>query len=466
MNKTTIITKLANGFLLFLAISVLQVKAQKIVKPNIVLIVADDLGYGDLGSYGSRLIKTPHLDALAAQGIRFTDAYAGASVCSPSRGTLLTGKHTGHARIRGNMTRRGGVEGLKDGIAVRRPSLLKTDTTFASKLQENGYRTFLVNKWHVEGFDESAHPQKRGFDEFVGWLVKEPKSHNHYPEIRFRGYEPQAVTANKDGKHGKHATDMTTEEAIAVIQRKHDQPFLLMITYNAPHVPLDAKSTAHYDSLDLSPQDKSYASLVSHLDEGVGSILQAIENAGIAEETVVIFLSDNGGSREAQLAQIVQNGPLRGMKTDLYEGGIRVPLIVRYGSRGSAATSSFPTYFPDLYATILSIGGITDAAETDGVSLLPEIFTPNSQNQESRYLYWEQYPKNGIQQAVRWGDWKLISHGNDRPVELYNLRNDIGETTNLAQKHTDLTQKLQSFLHQAHVPSDWWPVSDNSNKTQ
>lgn len=466
MNNTSIIPKLVNGFLLFLAIPVPHVQAQKIAKPNIVLIVADDLGYGDLGSYGSQIIKTPHLDRLAAQGIRFTDAYAGASVCSPSRGTLLTGKHTGHARIRGNMTRQGGVEGFKDGVAIRRPSLLATDSTFASRLQKNGYRTYLVNKWHVEGFDESAHPQKRGFDEFVGWLVKEPKSHNHYPEIRFKGYKPYAVAENKGGKHGKHATDMTTEEALAILQRKHDQPFLLMVTYNAPHVPLDAKSTALYDSLNLSAQDKSYAALVSHLDEGVGSILQTIEATGIADETVVIFISDNGGSREAQLVQIKQNAPLRGMKTDLYEGGIRVPLLVRYGSGAAAATSSFPTYFPDLYATILGIGGVANATETDGISLLPEILTPNSQNRESRYLYWEQYPKKGIQQAVRWGDWKLISPGNDAAVELYNLRNDISETTNLAEQHPDITKKLQSFLQQAHVPSDWWPLDNNNNKSK
>ena len=452
------ITKLIKCFFLAIFACIFYVQAQEITKPNIILIVADDLGYGDLGSYGSQIIKTPHLDRLAAQGVRFTDAYAGASVCSPSRGTLLTGKHTGHARIRGNMTRQGGVEGFKDGVPVRRPSLLDTDTTVAQILQEHGYRTFLVNKWHVEGFNESAHPQRKGFDEFGGWLVKEPKSHNHYPEIRFKGYEPYVVEENKTGKHGKHATDMTTEEAIAIIKRKQDQPFFLMITYNAPHVPLHAKSTALYDSLHLSAQDKSYAALVSHLDEGVGSIVQTIEDLGIAEETVVIFVSDNGGSREAQLQQIVQNGPLRGMKADLYEGGIRVPLIVKYGAVTTGKTSTFPAYFPDLYATLLDIGGVQDGRETDGTSLLPELFTPNSQNREGRFLYWEQYPKKGIQQAVRWGDWKLIRPGDDAPVELYNLRADIGETTNLSEKHPDIVDKLQAFLQQAHVPSDWWPV--------
>src|SRR5690606_23231592 len=330
--------------------------------------------------------------------------------------------------------------------------------TVAQILQEHGYRTFLVNKWHVEGFNESAHPQRKGFDEFVGWLVKEPKSHNHYPEIRFKGYEPYVVEENKTGKHGEHATDMTTEEAIAIIKRKQDRPCFLMITYNAPQVPLHAKSTALYDSLHLSAQDKSYAALVSHLDEGVGSIVQTIEDLGIAEETVVIFVSDNGGSREAQLQQIVQNGPLRGMKADLYEGGIRVPLIVKYGAVTTGKTSTFPAYFPDLYATLLDIGGVQDGRETDGTSLLPELFTPNSQNREGRFLYWEQYPKKGIQQAVRWGDWKLIRPGDDAPVELYNLRADIGETTNLSEKHPDIVDKLQAFLQQAHVPSDWWPV--------
>jgi len=453
-----IITKLIKLFFFCLSVSFFDVQAQKITKPNIVLIIADDLGYGDLGSYGNEIIRTPHLDQLAAQGVRFTDAYAGASVCSPSRGTLLTGKHTGHARIRGNMTRQGGVEGFKDGVPVRRPSLLDTDTTVAHILQENGYRTFLVNKWHVEGFSESAHPQRKGFDEFVGWLVKEPKSHNHYPEIRFKGYEPYVVEENKGGKHGKHATDMATEEAVAIIKRKHDKPFFLMVAYNAPHVPLHPKSTALYDSLTLPIQDKSYAALISHLDEGVGSVVRTVEEQGIANETVIIFVSDNGGSREAQLQQLVQNGRLRGMKGDLYEGGIRVPLIVKYGTAVADKISAFPCYFPDLFVTLLDIGGVQDGGETDGVSLLPEVFDPNSQNRKNRFLYWEQYPRKGIQKAVRWGDWKLVRPGSNAPIELYNLLTDIGETTNLVEKHPDIVKKLCAYIQQAHVPSDWWPV--------
>ncbi|KGE13730.1 sulfatase-like hydrolase/transferase [Sphingobacterium deserti] len=436
----------------------LYAQAQKISKPNIILIVADDLGYGDLGSYGNKIIKTPNVDKIAAQGIRFTDAYAGASVCSPSRGTLLTGKHTGHARIRGNMTRKGGVEGLKDGVPVRRPSLLESDTTFAQILQQNGYRTFLVNKWHVEGFSEAAYPQRKGFDEFSGWLVSEPKSHNHYPEIRFNGDKPYAIEKNKNGKQHVHATDMTTQEAAAIIKQKHEKPFFLMIAYNAPHVPLHAKNTALYDSLNLPPQDKSYAALVSHLDEGVGAIVQAMEEQAITDETVLIFVSDNGGSREAKLQQLVQNGPLRGMKSDLYEGGIRVPLIINYGAPQIGKISTFPNYFPDLYTTVLDIAGVQHAGETDGISLLPEILAPNSQRAEDRYLYWEQYPTKGIAQAVRWGDWKLLSPGNDKAVELYNLRSDIGETTNVAAKHKDIVEKLQTFLQEAHVPSEWWPV--------
>ncbi|WDF66861.1 sulfatase-like hydrolase/transferase [Sphingobacterium oryzagri] len=447
--------------LLLLIAAASHVQAQKIAKPNIILIVADDLGYGDLGSYGNEIIKTPNIDKLAAQGIRFTDAYAGASVCSPSRGTLLTGKHTGHARIRGNMTRQGGVEGLKDGVPVRRPSLLDSDSTVAQILQQQGYRTFLVNKWHVEGFSQSAYPQRKGFDEFSGWLVSEPRSHNHYPEIRFKGEKAYSIAENRRGKQQVHATDMTTQEATAVIKQQHEKPFFLMVTYNAPHVPLHAKNTILYDQLNLPAQDKAYAAMVSHLDEGVGAIVKATEEQAITGETVVIFVSDNGGSREAKLAKLKQNGPLRGMKADLYEGGLRVPLIIKYGASTVGSVSTFPTYFPDLYATLLDMAAAAHFGETDGISLLPEILAPNSQQPAAdRFLYWEQYPARGIAQAVRWGDWKLISPGNEGAIELYNLRTDIGETTNVAEKHADITKKLQAFLQEAHVPSDWWPVNE------
>lgn len=434
-------------------------------RPNIVFIIADDLGYGDLGAYGNDIIKTPNIDQLASDGVLFTQAYAGASVCSPSRGTLLTGLHTGHARIRGNMTRQGGIQGLKGKNVIGRPNLLPQDSTIANVLSNNGYLTALVNKWHVDGFDTTAHPLNRGFQEFYGWLVKEYRSHNHYPTIRYRNNEEYTIAENLDGKRGSHATDIATEEAVDFIKRKKDKPFFLLLTYNAPHTPLDVKTLDPYTDTDLPDNDKAYAALIAHLDEGVGRVLKAVEEAGIDDNTVIVFVSDNGGSTEADLEQLRQNGPLRGYKAQLYEGGIRVPLIVRTPDRKNAGSKSdFPSYFPDLFATMVDITSSRTTLETDGVSLLPEIEAPNSLNPENRFLYWEQYPAKGIAQAVRWGDWKLIRQNVDTDYELYNLKNDLSEEHNVAEQHPEQVDKLSQYLREAHTPSEWWPEVTEKNE--
>ncbi|MBE8719942.1 sulfatase-like hydrolase/transferase [Sphingobacterium pedocola] len=426
-------------------------------KPNIVVIIADDLGYADLGSYGNKIIKTPHIDDLARQGVSFTNAYAGASVCSPSRGTLFTGLHTGHARIRGNMTRQGGVEGLKGDQTVRRPNLLPQDSTIANVLSNNGYMTTLINKWHVDGFDTAAHPLNRGFQEFHGWLVREDRSHNHYPTIRYHNTEEHIITENLDNKRGSHATDIATDEAVEFILRKKEKPFFLLLTYNAPHTPLDVKSLDPYTDIDLPANDKAYAALITHMDEGIGRVLKAVDDAGISDNTVFIFASDNGGSREAKLSQLKQNGHLRGAKAQLYEGGLRVPLIIKMPDETNAgSTSNFPAYFPDLFSTIVDISKSKTTLQTDGISLVSEIIKPNSLNPGQRYLYWEQYPRQGIAQAVRWGDWKLIRQNTDAPYELYNLRADDAEQHNVADKHPYIVEQLSGYLKEAHVPSDLW----------
>ncbi|WP_437917713.1 sulfatase-like hydrolase/transferase [Sphingobacterium sp. LRF_L2] len=431
----------------------------KQLPPNVIFIVADDLGYGDLGVYGNTIIKTPHIDQLAADGIRFTQAYAGASVCSPSRGTLLTGLHTGHARIRGNMTRKGGIKGQKGKIAVSRPNLLAQDSTIANVLRNNGYETYLVNKWHLDGFDTSAHPLNRGFQEFHGWLVKEDSSHNHYPTVRFRNNEAYTISENLHGKRGKHATDMATDEAIEIIQRKKDKPFFLLLTYNAPHTPLDVKKPHLYENTDLPENDKAYAALITQMDAGIGRVVKTVEELGIAHNTWIFFVSDNGGSREADVQLLKQNAPLRGAKTDLYEGGIRVPLIIRTADEQDAGKQSdFPNYFPDLFATLVDITKSHTSLPIDGISLLPELKSPNSLDPKQRFLYWEQYPNLGIAQAVRWDNWKLIRQNIDDAFELYNLEEDIGEVHNIADQKPLIVDKLTNFMQEAHIPSVLWPV--------
>lgn len=431
-------------------------------KPNIIFILADDLGYGDLGCYGNKIIKTPNIDQLAKQGVSFSNCYAGASVSSPSRGCLMTGLHTGHSRIRGNMCRVGGIEGTREGMVgtVRRTNLQPQDSTIANVLSNNGYTTCLVNKWHLDGFDMQAGPLDRGFHQFYGWLIHEPRSHNYYPTIRYRNREEYIILDNLNDKKIDHNTDRSTLEAIDFIQKNKDRPFFLYLAYNSPHVPLEAKSWGDYKDMDLADNDKSYAALITHMDECIGKVLEQLSNLNLDENTIVIFASDNGGAKAANTQNLPLNGNLRGWKGDLYEGGIRVPMIVRMPDRRNAGkTSNFPCYFPDMAPTFVEITNAHTTLKTDGISILPEIEKPNSVNTQQRFLYWEQYPSKGISQAVRWGYWKLIRQNIDQEFELYNLKTDESEKQNLSKNHPNIVTKMTEFMNSAHTESNNWPVN-------
>lgn len=430
-------------------------------KPNIVFILADDLGYGDLGCYGSKIIKTPNIDQLTREGVTFTNCYAGASVSSPSRCSLMTGLHTGHSRIRGNMCRTGGIEGTREGMpgTVRRTNLQPQDSTIANVLSNNGYVTCLVNKWHLDGFDENAGPLDRGFSEFYGWLIREPNSHNYYPYYRWRNREKYIIEDNLDNKRIDHNTDRATVEAIDFLNRNKDNPFFLYLAYNSPHVPLDAKSWGDYKDMDLSDNDKSYAALITHMDECIGKVLSQLKALGLDKNTIVIFASDNGGAKAAHTEKLVLNGELRGWKGDLYEGGIRVPMIVRMPDGENAGmVSDYPCYFPDIMPTFARMTHSATNLKTDGRSLVPEIEHPNSLDSKDRYLYWEQFPSEGISQAVRWGDWKLIRRNIGEDFELYNLKDDIREKNNVAAQHPDIVDQLAKYMDEAHTESENWPV--------
>ncbi len=441
-----------------LPVSVLAADSEK---PNIIYILADDLGYGDLACFGNKIIKTPNIDKLANEGVTFTQSYAGASVSSPSRSCLMTGLHTGHTRIRGNMCRVGGIEGTREGMpgTVRRTNLLPQDSTVANVLSNNGYVTCLVNKWHLDGFNPEATPLDRGFDEFYGWLIHEPNSHNYYPYIRYRNREEYVIEDNLDDKRIDHNTDRATLEAIDFLRRHKDNNFFLYLAYNSPHVPLDAKSWGEYAAMDMSDNDKSYAALITHMDECIGNLLDELKVLGLDENTIVIFASDNGGAKAAETEKLKLNGNLRGWKGELYEGGLRVPLIIRMPDRQNAGKiSEFPCYFPDMLPTFVEMTNSYTTLSVDGVSLYAEMQEPNSLNRTERYLYWEQYPREGISQAVRWGDWKLIRQNLDKDYELYNLKTDEEETTNVADRHPDIVKRLAGYIVDAHVESDNWPV--------
>ena len=304
-------------------------------RPNIIFILADDLGYGDLSCYGSKTIKTPNIDKLAATGTRFNQSYAGSGISSPSRCALMTGKNTGNSRIRDNMCTAGGMTGLKitpegDTTIVRRTSLQPQDTTIATVLHAAGYKTCLVNKWHLDGYDPKSSPIYRGFDEFHGWLISTVESNSpyYYPYNRFDNDKLIHIKANEHDKHIKHNTDISTDDAINFIKRNKKNPFFLYLAFDAPHEPYIIDNTTWYDDESWSMNDKRYASLVTHMDAAIGRLLTYLEKNNLRENTLVIFASDNGAAVQAPLKLFNCNAGFRGRKAQLYEGGIRVPFIV------------------------------------------------------------------------------------------------------------------------------------------
>jgi arylsulfatase A-like enzyme len=429
-------------------------------KPNILFILADDLGYGDLGCYGNKVIQTPVIDGLCSQSMRFTDCYAGASVSSPSRCCLMTGMNTGHSRIRGNTCKVGGLQGEREGLPglVRRTNLQPEDLTIAKVLHDQGYRTCLVNKWHLDGFDSTSGPLDRGFDEFYGWLINEPLSHNYYPSVRWRNRERYIIEPNLNGQHGDHNTDRATDEALDFINRMvKEGPFFLYLAYNVPHVPLDAKDRTLYEQSGLPADDQSYASLITHMDQNIGRLLDSLTALGLYQNTIVVFASDNGGASAAKLQILKPNAFLRGWKGELYEGGIRVPMMVRWpGHIRPGSESSQPCYFPDFFPTFAHLAGVKNI-KTDGEDLFP-VLTGEKAKLKDRFLYWEQFPRKGLSQAVRFGDWKVVRMSMDKPWELYNLKDDPSESCNVAAEHPDVVAKMDRYAAGARTESECWPV--------
>ncbi|HET9571721.1 MAG TPA: arylsulfatase [Bacteroidales bacterium] len=428
-------------------------------RPNILFILADDLGYGDLGCYGNKVIQTPVIDKLCRESMHFTNAYAGASVSSPSRCCLMTGMHTGHGRIRGNMCKVGGLQVEREGMPglVRRTNLQPEDVTIAEVLQKQGYRTCLVNKWHLDGFDSTATPMDRGFDEFYGWLIPEPNSQNYYPSVRWRNREKYTIEANLNGQHRDHNTDRSTDEAIRFMERMgQKQPFFLYLAYNAPHVPLDAKDRKLYLNSGLPVVDQSYAALVSHMDENIGRVLAKLKELGLDKNTLVVFASDNGGATAAEVKELKLNGILRGFKGELWEGGIRVPMMVRWPNHIKPGTASNqPCYFPDFFPTFAKLAGVTQKFVTDGTDLMPAW---KGKKLPNRMLYWEQFPRTGLSQAVRFGDWKAIRMNLDKPWMLFNLKNDPSETTDIAAQNPKVIAQIKDYISTARTESECWPV--------
>ncbi|MCA8990158.1 MAG: sulfatase, partial [Planctomycetaceae bacterium] len=413
--------------------------------PNIVLILADDLGWTDLECYGADLHETPRIDQLAGEGVRFTDAYA-MPVCSPSRAALLTGRHA--ARLHITIWSEGSLSGPTNRKLLQAASLHDLpheEVTLAELLQAEGYLTALVGKWHLG--DADHYPETQGFDVNIGgthWGAPHSFFWPYRGTGRF-GPEMRYVPHLEYGQPEEYLTDRLTTEALEVIDRavEREQPFFLYLAHHAPHTPIEAKrSGIDYFESKVKPhmhhQNATYAAMVKSLDESVGQVLDRIEQHGLTDRTIVVFVSDNGGfigkDKGGQIP-CTSNHPLRSGKGSVYEGGIRVPLIIRWpGITESGGVCREPVILMDLFETLRSVVSSQVTKEIDGVNLLAQLKNPDATiDRPALYFHYPHYyPTTTPVGAIRMGDWKLLEYFEDGRVELYHLTDDLGEQHNLA----------------------------------
>lgn len=436
-------------------------KAQQ--RPNIIFILADDLGYGDLGCYGSAKIKTPCIDHLAKTGMRFTNFYAGSTVCAPSRASLMTGQHTGHTGIRGN----GEV------------TLPETDTILPQVLQQAGYTNGMVGKWGLGLEGSSGVPEKKGWHFFSG-LLHHMEGHFQKPDSAWQMLNGKTVRVKIP--NNEFSNEWFKNEALRFIDSNQQQPFFLYVSFTLPHaelLPPDAflkmylnkDGSSQFASEQAQPSGRhygpqpypkaAYAAMITQMDSYVGEIVARIEKLQLDKNTLIIFASDNGthieGGRTLNDAQNVfkSSGAFRGVKRDLYEGGIRVPFIVSWkGKIKAGKTNSLMAAFWDILPSFTELSGRKDIFDTDGVSFLPSLLGKHQAQHD--YLYWEFY-EGGFKQAVRKGNWKSIRfYKGSKPdrTELYNLKTDLGEKNNVAKMQPLLVKQMEMLMNKAHQPSD------------
>lgn len=416
--------------------------------------MADDLGYGDLGSYGQRVIQTPNLDQMASEGLRFTNCYAGSTVCAPSRSVLMTGWHTGHTTVRGNFGKYG-VVGLGGGEG--RVPLFAEDVTVAEVLKEAGYTTGMTGKWGLGEPNTTGHPNDQGFDEWFGYL-NQRRAHTYFPDFIWKNKEKYDLPRNRDGKHVTYTHDLFTEFALDFVSRHQKAPFFLYLPYTVPHDKYEIPDTEPYSDKPWTDDEKVHAAMITRLDRDIGSLLKRLKDLDLDENTIVFFCSDNGAAKRWE-GRFDSSGKLKGHKRDMYEGGIRTPMIVRWPGRVTAnTTSDLPWYFADVLPTFAELANAKAPAGIDGVSVLPTILG-KKQDLSERYLYWEFF-ENGFQQAVRQDNWKAIRLALGEPLELYDLSNDESESNNIAANHPKIVAQMETILKTARTPSENWPVEE------
>ncbi len=439
---------------------------------NIIYILADDLGYHELGCYGQKDIRTPHIDRMAAEGMRFAQHYAGTSVCAPSRSVLMTGQHTGHTPSRGN----------KESDPYGQFQIPNETVTVAELLKEAGYETALFGKWGLGVENTSGDPQNQGFDEFFGYYCQ-VHAHNAFPEYLYHNgnkinlrnevtYMPEDHWTRGFGSYATekvdYSNDLFADKAIEYLESHKDQPFFLYLPVTMPHNNGEAPEGEKFETPTLQPYEdqnwsyekKSYASMITRLDDYVGRIMEKLNELDISRNTLVIFTSDNGCA-EPQLFD--GSAPLRGMKRDLYEGGIRIPMIARWvGTIQPGTVSEHISANWDVLPTFCAVAGISAPSSIDGISFLPEL--KGEKQPQHDYLYWE-FHEQGKKQAVRKDHWKAVRlnvfENPDAPIELYDLSTDVDESENVSGKNPEVVSEMTKIMKEAHTPDPNWPLYHN-----
>ncbi|MFO0942555.1 MAG: arylsulfatase [Pirellulales bacterium] len=446
---------------------------KKVQAPNIIFILADDLGYGDLGCYGQKEIMTPRLDQMAAEGMRFTQFYAGCTVCAPSRCVLMTGQHTGRTWVRGNA---GG-----DNSIIQ--SLRDQDVTVAEVLKGAGYRNALIGKWGLGEVDQPGFPLRQGFDYFYGYL-SQVHAHNYYPEFLYRNDQQvklsnvverpkgqgQAFLGGSATKKVEYSHDLFANEALKFVRDNADGKFFLYLALTTPHANNEATrmtgngaevpSYGIYANREWSDQDKGQAAMITRMDADIGRLFDLLLELGIDEKTLVMFSSDNGPHNEAghYIKTFKPSGPLTGIKRSLTEGGIRVPMIARWpGKIAAGTTNDFVGGFQDILPTFKELSGSSAAAESTGLSILPTLLG-NSNQAKHDYLYWEFY-EQGSRQSVRFENWTAIREPMiTGDIKLYNLADDLSQSKEIAAQHPEIVSQAVKYLDQAHQPNSNWVI--------
>ncbi len=424
-------------------------------KPNIIFILSDDIAMGDVGAYGQKKIKTPHLDQMAKEGTRYMQAYCGTTVCAPSRASLMTGLHTGHSPVRANF------EAEPEGQFPLPANTL----TVAKVLKEAGYATACMGKWGMGMFDTTGSPFRNGFDHFFGYNCQR-HAHSYFPTYLYRNDQRFTLDGNSGKGVGKiYAQDLIAQDTLDWVRAHKDGPFFMFYAITLPHGKFEIDKQGDYAKEDWTEQQKNYAAMVTRLDSDVGRLLSLLKELKIDDNTIVFFSGDNGSSfnPNSEIGKVfdqTMGGQLRGFKRSMYEGGLRQAALVRWpGKVPAGRVTEEPWAFWDFLPTAAELAGakLPKGAKTDGLSLVS--FLKGGPAPKREYFYWELHESKSIQ-AVRFGDWKAVKNGPSAAIELYDLKNDIAESKDLAAQKPELVAKAAALMKEARVEDPNWPLAE------